>query len=620
VLRKLTRGEQCALAGLLLGTAGLYMWDLGSVGWANIYYAGAVQAMAQDWTAFLFGATDAGNIVTVDKPPASLWVMALSARVFGLSSWSMLVPQALIGVCAVAVLYAAVRRVAGPVGGLTAGAVLALTPVAVGMFRYNSPDALLVLLLVAAAYAVVRATRTANTAWLLVAGTLVGFAFLTKMAQAFVPLPAMALAYLVAAPTGFWRRVRQLLAAGVAIVIAGGWWYAIVELSPAGSRPYIGGSRTNSALELALDHNGLGRIFGREGGAPSGGIMIINGVTEQTGPGFGSDPGILRMVDAQNGALVGWLLPTALALLLAGLWLTRGARRTETTRASLLLWGGWTVITALVFSLAEGIYHSYYTVALAPGVAALVGIGGALLWERRRSWLGRMAYALLVAGTASWVWVMLDRTPEFLPSLRWVVVAAAALAVLALLVGAGARRIGGAILTLALTVTALTAPAALAAQTVTEGGDRGGMPGMIATAAPDGGPASNTPGVELVDLLRSTSRKWSAATVGAQNSAALALASDTAVMGIGGFSGSDPAPTLEQFQGHVAAREVRWFVDGGIGLENGAGAGTPPAQPAGGAQQPGPDRNSEIVTWVQQNFESSTVGDHTVYDLDQPTS
>jgi 4-amino-4-deoxy-L-arabinose transferase-like glycosyltransferase len=580
VQRTLSRGERCTLVGLLLGTSVLYLWNLGSVGWANISYAGAVQAMAQNWTAFFFGSTDAGNIVTVDTPPASLWAMALSARVFGLSSWSMLIPQALIGACTVAMLCAAVRRVAGPGAGLAAGAALALTPVAVEMFRYNNPDALLVLLLVTTAYAVVRATQTASTGWLLIAGALVGFALLTKTAHALVPLPAMVLAYLVAAPTGFWRRVRQLLAAGVALVLAGGWWFAVVELSPPGSRPYIGGSRTDSALQRALG----------DLGPAGGGMTISGGGPERTGPGSGSDPGILRMVDSQNGVLVGWLLPTALTLLVVGLWLTRRGRRTNTTRASLLLWGGWTVTTALVFSLAEGVYHSYSTVALAPGVAALVGIGGALLWVRRRSWAGRTALALLVAGTARWVWVVLDRTPEFLPWLKPVVVAAATVAVVALVVRPGARRIGGAILALTLALTALAAPAAFAARAVAEGG-QGRLPGV--------GPAPSTPDAQLVAMLRSTSRRWSAATVGAQGSAALALASDTAVMGIGGFSGGDPAPTFEEFRAHVAAREVRWFVDDGAG-----------------APQSGPDRNSEIVSWVRENFESTTVGGRTVYDLD----
>jgi 4-amino-4-deoxy-L-arabinose transferase-like glycosyltransferase len=612
------RRHEPALAVLLAGAAVLYLWDLGSAGWANVYYTGAVQAMTQDWTAFFFGSTDPGNIVTVDKPPASLWVMALSARIFGLSAWSVLVPQALMGVGAVALLHAAVRRVAGPGAGLLAGAALALTPVTAEMFRYNNPDALLVLLLVAAAYATVRATETASTRWLLLAGSLIGFAFLTKMGQAFLPLPALALAYLVAAPTGLWRRVRQLLAAGAAIVVAGGWWYAVVELWPPATRPYIGGSRTDSAVELALGYNGLGRIFGREGGTGGGVLVGPGGRVEQMGPGFGSDPGALRMFDGQNGGQAGWLLPAALALLLVGLWITRRAPRTDATRASLVLWGGWTVVTTLVFSVAEGIYHSYYTVALAPGVAALVGIGSPLLWRRRRTWAGRGVLAVLVAGTAAVAWVLLGRTPEFLPWLRWVVVAAAAVAaVAALLLGATARR-GVPVLALALGLSTMAGPAAYAVQTAVGGGQGGGLP-AAGPSGPQrttpsrqiGGPAMRSPGPELVELLRSAGTRWSAAAVGAQGSAPLALASGTAVIGVGGFSGGDPAPTLEEFQALVAAGEVRWFVDGGTG--------GPPrqGQPAGGPQG-GPGRNNEVATWVRESFPSTTVGDRTVYDLTRP--
>ena len=237
-----SRPELVALAVLLAGTAGLYLVDLCASGFANSYYAAAVQAMTRSWEAFLFGSLDAGNVITVDKPPASLWLMAASARIFGFSSWSMLVPQALCGVGAVALLYAAVRRVAGPsrscwVPALLAGAVLALTPVAALMFRFNNPDALLVLLMVAAAYAGVRAIERAGTRWLLLAGVFIGFAFLAKMAQGFIVLPALVLAYLVAAPTGFWRRIRQLLGAAVAVLVSAGWYVALVELWPAGSRP-----------------------------------------------------------------------------------------------------------------------------------------------------------------------------------------------------------------------------------------------------------------------------------------------------------------------------------------------------------------------------------------------
>jgi 4-amino-4-deoxy-L-arabinose transferase-like glycosyltransferase len=266
-----SRAELVALAVLLLGAGALYLVDLGASGFANSYYAAAVQAMTRSWEAFFFGSLDAGNVITVDKPPASLWVMAASARIFGFSSWSMLVPQALLGVGSVALLHAAVRRVSGWVPALLAGAVLALTPVAALMFRFNNPDALLVLLMVAAAYATVRAIERASTRWLLLAGVFIGFAFLAKMAQGFVVLPALVAAYLVAAPTGFRRRIRQLLGAAAAVVVSAGWYVAIAELWPASSRPYIGGSEGNSVLELALGYNGLGRIFGGSGGGQRGG-------------------------------------------------------------------------------------------------------------------------------------------------------------------------------------------------------------------------------------------------------------------------------------------------------------------------------------------------------------
>jgi 4-amino-4-deoxy-L-arabinose transferase-like glycosyltransferase len=265
-----SRRERVALVVLLLGTAGLYLVNLSANRFANDFYAAAVQSMTKNWEAFFFGSFDAGNIVTVDKPPAALWVMALSARVFGFSSWSILVPQALMAVATVALLYAAVRRVSGPGAALLAGAAMALTPVAVLMFRFNNPDALLVLLMVAAAYAVVRAIEHAATRWLLLAGALMGLAFLTKTAQALLVLPAFTLAYVWAAPTGLWRRLRQLLAAGVAMVVVGGWWFVAVALWPAADRPYIGGSTGNSAIQLALGYNGLGRIVG-EGGPGGGG-------------------------------------------------------------------------------------------------------------------------------------------------------------------------------------------------------------------------------------------------------------------------------------------------------------------------------------------------------------
>ncbi|MDT7575478.1 MAG: hypothetical protein QOH17_1811, partial [Pseudonocardiales bacterium] len=443
-----SRRERVGLGVLLLGTAALYLVNLSANGFANDFYAAAVQSMTKNWEAFLFGSFDAGNIVTVDKPPAALWVMALSARVFGFSSWSMLIPQALMAVGTVALLYAAVRRVSGPGAALIAGAAMALTPVAVLMFRFNNPDALLVLLMVAAAYAVVRAIEHAGTRWLLLAGGLMGLAFLTKTAQALLVMPAFTLAYVWAAPTGLWRRIRQLLAAGVAMVVVGGWWFVAVALWPAANRPYIGGSTDNSAIQLAVGYNGLGRILGEGGrggggfggGAPSGVPTGDAPAGFAGGPGgggggnpFGGSAGLGRLFASDVGGQIAWLLPAALVLLVIGLVLTARFARTDRLRAALLIWGGWTVVTALVFSLMQGIFHQYYTVALAPGIAALVGIGGAQLWERREQLAARLGMAALVVLTAGWAWVLLDRAATFAPWVRWSVVVLGVVAAVALL-------------------------------------------------------------------------------------------------------------------------------------------------------------------------------------------
>ncbi|RBQ06484.1 glycosyl transferase [Micromonospora sp. LHW51205] len=428
------RWARPALLGLLAATALLYLWGLGASGWANAFYSAAVQAGSQNWTAFFYGSSDAANSITVDKTPASLWLMALSVRIFGLSSWSILVPQALLGVASVGVLYATVRRWYGPAAGLLAGTVLALTPVATLMFRFNNPDALLVFLLVAAAYATVRAVETASTRWIVLTGVLVGFGFLTKMLQAFLVIPVFAVVYLLAAPTGLGRRIRQLLLAGLAVVVSAGWWVAIVELVPASARPYVGGSQNNSILELTLGYNGLGRITGDEVGSVGGG----GGRPGGGGP-FSGQTGLLRMFDTEVGGQISWLLPAALILLVAGLWLAGRAPRTDRTRAGLLLWGGWLLVTGLIFSFMSGIFHAYYTVALAPAVGALVGIGVTALWRARagaasaapgpaaparwRGFAATLVLAATLAVTAWWSWHLLGRTPDWYPWLRPTVLA-----------------------------------------------------------------------------------------------------------------------------------------------------------------------------------------------------
>jgi 4-amino-4-deoxy-L-arabinose transferase-like glycosyltransferase len=340
------RWERPALLALLAGTAVLYLWNLSASGYANDFYAAAVQAGTQSWKAWLFGSLDPGNAITVDKPPASLWVMVLSARIFGFTSWSLLVPQALMGVASVALLRAAVRRWAGPAAGLLAGAALALTPAAVLMFRFDNPDALLVLLLVTGAYAMVRAIEAASTRsstwWLVAAGTAIGFGFLTKMGQALLVVPAFGLAYLVAGPTRLRTRIVQLLAALGAAIVSAGWFIALVELWPADSRPYIGGSTTNSLLELALGYNGIGRLFGGSGNGGGG--------FGSASSGFGGEAGILRLFTDEIGLEISWLLPAALIALVAIVAISWKAPRSNRLRAAALLWGGWTLVTGLISS------------------------------------------------------------------------------------------------------------------------------------------------------------------------------------------------------------------------------------------------------------------------------
>jgi len=480
------RWARPALFGLLALTALLYLWDLTRNGWANDFYAAAVQAGTKSWKAFFFGSFDSSNFITVDKTPASLWVMELSGRIFGFSKWSMLAPQALEGVASVALLYAAVKRWFGPQAGLIAGLVLALTPVAALMFRYNNPDSLLVLLMTAAAYALVRALEHGRSRWLVACGVLVGFAFLAKMLQAFLVLPGFAVAYLWAGPPRLGRRAWQTAVLGAGVVAGAGWWVLAAELTPAADRPYFGGSTDNNILQLAIGYNGLGRLDGNETGSIGGG--------GRGGGGFGGASGLLRLFGSEFGGQISWLLPAALIALAAMLWWSRRAARTDKTRAAALLWGGWVLVTGLVFSYMAGIIHPYYMVALAPGIGALVGIGAMAAWRAQlgpRNIAGRAVAAAAVAGTAVWSYVLLDRTPGWLPWLRWVVlVAGVACGVVVLaspwLTGLARRRRGRLALALVPAVLAMVAglagPAAYALDTVNST-----HTGAIPTAGPQAG-------------------------------------------------------------------------------------------------------------------------------------
>ncbi|MER5541464.1 glycosyltransferase family 39 protein [Streptomyces sp. NPDC002589] len=469
------RWARPALLGLLAATLVLYLYDLSASGYANSFYSAAVQAGSKSWKAFFFGSLDAGNAITVDKPSAFLWPMELSVRIFGLNSWAILTPEVLMGVGTVAVVYAAVRRRFSPVAGLVAGAVLALTPVAALMFRFDNPDAMLALLMALACYFVVRAVEDGRTKWLVWAGVAIGFAFLAKTLQAFLILPPLAIVYAVCGPVKLRKRLGQLALATAALVVSGGWWVAIVELWPASSRPYIGGSQNNSFLELTFGYNGLGRINGDETGSVGGGGGGAGGSGRWGATGWD------RMFSSEIGSQISWLLPAALILLVAGLWATRKTRRTSVTRASFLVWGGSLLITMVVFSYMAGIFHQYYTVALAPYLAAVIGMGAGLLWERRTEIWASITLAASVVAAAIWGYVLLNRTSSYLPWLKWLVLIGGLAAALGLVfVGRISRQLALGAAAVGL-VAALAGPTAYTLSTVDSA-----HTGSIPTAGPAG--------------------------------------------------------------------------------------------------------------------------------------
>jgi 4-amino-4-deoxy-L-arabinose transferase-like glycosyltransferase len=466
----------------------------------------------------------------------------------------------------------------------------------------------MVLLLIAAAYGMVRATETASTRWIALAGCAVGFAFLTKMLQAFLVVPGLALVFLVAAPVGLWQRIGKLLVGAATMIVSAGWYVALVSLWPADSRPYIAGSTDNSLLQLALGYNGIERITGNEGG-PGGGPGGHGGMNVF----FGGGAGIGRLFGPSMGVEASWLLPAALIGLLAGLWFTRRTARTAPVRAGLLLWGGWLLVTGAVLSFMGGTVHPYYTVEVAPAIAAVVGISVSELWRGKEHLTPRIVLAVMAAATGVWAFILLDRTPDWFPALRWIVLVGSV--VVAAMLAVGAHRLGRAavVLVAATALFGLAAPTAFSIYNVAHshsgpgtmsgprrdsglGGPGGGGPGG---RGPGGAEADNAALAQLVEGIDS---RWAAASVGSFAVSGLELKTGASIMAIGGFTGSDNSPTLAQFQAYVADHQVRYFI--------GSDRGGPPHGKSGPGQ--------EITAWVQQNFTPIDVGGTTVYNLSQP--
>ncbi|WP_405163132.1 glycosyltransferase family 39 protein [Nocardia sp. NBC_01499] len=678
--------ERIALVVLLVGTAVLYLWNITSNGMGNQFYAGAAQAGSKNWEALLFGAVDPENFITVDKPPVSQWVMGLSGQIFGFSSASMLIPEALMAVAAVALLYGAVTRISGRTAGLLAGACLALTPVAALMFRFNNPDAVMVLLMMAGAYCTVRALQRGSTLWITLAGVALGFAFLAKMLEGLMVLPALGLAYLIAAPNPIRTRLLQLVAAAVALIVSSGWYVLVTLLWPASSRPYIAGSTDNNFMNLVLGYNGFARVLGRNHGPARGGpgatpgrnpgvpgqnavvpgqnpaVPGQNPLVPGQGPGAGQNPaaqrgfggfgggqshGLSRLFGGEFGFEIAWLLPAALLAFVLVLVARRKAPRTDLVRAGAIVFGGWTIIDGLVLSYMQGTIHPYYSLSIAPAIAGLFAIGVFEMWRTRESWFGRIGLAALIAVSGIWSFWLLQRNSAWQPELRVAILAVTVLAAAALLVPwtARLRQRVAAVALIAGLLGAIGGSAAYAVETVGTPHLGGGPTVGPATSHGNrGGFGTSQDNPQLDTMLEHTTTKWSAATNGSSTAAGLELSTNTPVMAIGGFSGSDPAPTLEQFIDYVKNHQVTYYLvqnnnRGGNGArpapaENAGGAtrpnGSPARTPGNPAQAPGNAApgtpapgggpgfgrgHTDITTWVTTNFKPETIGSTTVYNL-----
>ena len=615
-------GERAALALLLIVTAIGYLWNITVNGMGNQFYAAAVWAGSQNWEALLFGSIDPHNVITVDKPPLSQWVMALSGQIFGFSSASMLIPEALMAVGSVWLLYAAVRRISGPAAGLLAGAVLALTPVSALMFRFNNPDAAMVLLMTLAAYFTVRALKDKGAKWMALAGVALGFAFLAKMLEGLMVMPALGLTYLIVAPIALRTRLWHLLGAFAAMLVSAGWFVVLTILWPTSSRPYMAGSTDNSFMNLVLGYNGFGRVLGKnhmgktDPDKPST-VHTLTGehaghaageainTAQHHGGGMGDQvQGLPRLFTGEFGFEIGWLVPAALLATVLVL-ISRGrAPRTDPVRAGAILFGGWLVSVGLVLSFMKTNVHPYYCLAVAPAVAAIFAIFVVEFWRRRDSLFHRIGLATVLLASGGWSFWLLRRNADWLPALRWVILVAAVVGAVALVSAAG-RDNRKRIATLALGLAMFGAVGGSVAYSIATFGQPhlGGGPSVGPAQKDDnghGGFGQRDDNPQLNALLKATTTKWSAAIDRSSPAAGLELDTRTPVIAIGGFGGSDPAPTLQQFQSYVANHEVAYYI-----VSDNKGHW-------------GADAHSDIADWVSANFAPMKVGSDTVYNLTQP--
>ncbi|MFF2131892.1 glycosyltransferase family 39 protein [Streptomyces olivochromogenes] len=602
---KAPRWSLPALIAIMALATVLYSWNLSGSG-LNSFYSSAIYSGTQSWKAWFFGSLDAGNFLTVDKPPLALMVMGLSCRIFGFGTWQMMLPMIVAALGTIWILHSSVKRVFGHAAAALAALVLALTPITVAINRDNNPDTLLLLLMVSGAALGLRATRDGRLLPLLGSAVCFGLAFNTKMLQGYIALPAVFAVYLYASHLGWAKRIRNLLLAAVALAVSSFWWATAVSLVPADDRPYIGGSTDGTAWNLIFGYNGLGRVLGGEGNGGGGG---------GGGGGFSGSAGLGRLFNDILGGQISWLIPFAGIALVGGLVLCGRAPRIDPTRAALVLWGGWLLLHYLTFATAEGTMHPYYTTAVAPGIAALCGGGGVMLFRAFRGGDVRWSWVLPagLAVTGIWAVVLLRRATDWNTWLWPAIAAVMALAVVGLFVLRSGNRVRLLAASLAAAVVAaLAGPAAYSfAVPAGAGGAGGGMGGTNPTAGPStgqggfgggrGGPGGNAGGPGGGEMPGGTQQ-------GGQAAGQEAGQEGGQVTPGGGGTGELPggAPQGGEnggFPGGGTGGQNGGFPGGQAGGENGTAPGGTGGQRGGfgGGGGMGGETSSELISYLEKH-------------------
>jgi 4-amino-4-deoxy-L-arabinose transferase-like glycosyltransferase len=552
-----------------------YAWGMNGAA-LEPFYGAAARSMAGSWHDFFYGAFDPAGTVTVDKLPGALWPQALSMRIFGFHVWAAVLPQVIEGGLTVLVLYRAVRRLAGPAAGIVAAAILAASPVTVALNRGNVSDSLLILFTVLAADATSTAIVSGRLRSLLLAGVWVGLAFQAKMGQAWLILPALALAYLFAAPASRLRvRAWHVTVAGVVTAVVSLSWMTVVSLVPHGDRPYVDGSQNDSVFGQVFDYNGVARLS--HGKSVSGAGHTAEFLARRAeGAGSASNiaehvaPSWHRLLDGVYGRDIAWLLPAALIALAGVLAARRGRGREDPLRAATLLWGAWLAILWVAFS--DGIYlHSYYVAALAPALAALCGVGVAAAWERRDDpRVGRALVGTLAISIAYGVFLLRDGVgvPGWLtPTAIGLGVGSVSAVFLAIARPSSSERPNArdavARATGTLLACALLLPTIASVSMVTRGLGPFAAPYEPASATESRAEAkhANDVSARILNAVSSAyEASWAFAIDTSQLAAPYIQATGREVLPIGGFEGGIPAPTVAQLRRYVSSGEVRAFL------------------------------------------------------------